>query len=124
MRTLFGGGGLFGGVDTVLKFLFKGFGGELPNRGEEKAVPTVEDVTVLGVIAGGIEVGEKVLKFFVEQGFGVVAGRNGIHRTSVSKGLLHYNKPPPNFYTPGYLHFFVDFLSRPVPFPSFEEEAV
>jgi hypothetical protein len=32
-----------------------------------------------------IEVGEKGLKFFVKQGFGFAAGRNGVHRTSVSK---------------------------------------
>jgi hypothetical protein len=30
----------------------------------------VEDVTILGVIANGIEFGEKGLKFFVKQKFG------------------------------------------------------
>ncbi|GHT41680.1 hypothetical protein FACS189443_3770 [Planctomycetales bacterium] len=59
----------FGGV-TVLDFLFKGFGCELPNRGEEKVVHIVENVTVRGVIADGIKVGEEGLEFFKKQGFG------------------------------------------------------
>lgn len=100
MGTLFGCRGLFGGVDTVLEFLFKGFGGKLPNRGEEKVVHVVEDVTVGCVIAGGIEVGEEGLKFFEKQGFGVVAGSDGGHGTSLSRVLHHYNKSPTNFYAP------------------------
>ena len=79
MRTLFGSIGLFGGVDTFLDFLFKSFGGELPNRGEEKIVHIVEDVSVLGVIADGIEVGEQGLEFFKKQGFGFCAGSDRIH---------------------------------------------
>jgi hypothetical protein len=57
-------------------------------------------VIVLGVIAGGIEVGEEGLEFFVKQGFDAVARGDGGHRTSVSKDLQHDNKPMPNFYAP------------------------
>jgi hypothetical protein len=42
----------------------------LPNRCEEKVVHVIEKVTVLGVIASVIEVGEKGLEFFRKQGFG------------------------------------------------------
>lgn len=66
--------GLFGGVDTLLDFLFKCFGCKLLNRGEEKVVHIIEDVTILGVIVSGVKVGEKGLAFFEEQGFGFVAG--------------------------------------------------
>jgi hypothetical protein len=101
MRTLFCRGGLFGGVDAVLDFALEDFGQEFPSVQEQVIVHIVEDVTALGVSSGGVEVGEKGLEFFVKQGFGFVAGSDGIHWTSLSEGLEnHYNKPPPKFYAP------------------------
>jgi hypothetical protein len=101
MRALFCLVGLFGGVDTLLGFALEDFGQKFPTVQEQVIVHLVEDVTILGVTASGIEVGEKGLEFFVKQGFGVIAGSNGVHRTSLSEGLYHhYNIPPPKFYAP------------------------
>jgi hypothetical protein len=100
MRALFCLGSLFGGVDTLLGFALQDFGQEFPTVAKEVIVHIVEDVTISDVIAGGIGVGEKGLELFGKQGFGVIAGSDVVHRTSVSEGSPQYNIPPPKFYAP------------------------
>jgi hypothetical protein len=63
-----------GGVYSLLHFLFKNFGEKLSTVQKEKVIHFIENVFVGSVIAGGIKVGEKGLKLFEEQGFGIVLG--------------------------------------------------